>query len=141
MSNRKAQPYTGHNPRNYKGYKFEKEGKMSGPYSVKVFDLSEVPIDGTRDLSSNCSENYKTSPYGTTTEAFTQAYGWVNFMLHGKTNPEETEDSWKKTYEELRETHEEFYKSRIPEEKLESHMENDKAWEEKLERAYKAAWG
>ncbi|MEG3920709.1 MULTISPECIES: hypothetical protein [unclassified Microcoleus] len=132
---------TDYNPRRYRErYKLEKEGSELKPYYVKVSALSGVPLAGTDEISNTYWEKYKTPPYDTTTEAFTHAYGWVDGNLCDEDDLDQNGEPCKRAYEKLRKDQEEFYKSRTPEEKVESHMEEEKAWEKKLEEAYKAGW-
>ncbi|MEG5175676.1 hypothetical protein [Microcoleus sp. B3-D7] len=132
---------TDYTPRRYRErYKLEKEGSAPNPYCVKVSALSGVPLSGTDELSNTYWEKYKTPLYDTTTEAFTHAYGWVDASLCEQADLDKNGESCKKAYEELRKEQGEYYKSRTPEERVEPHMEEEKAWEKKLEEAYKAGW-
>ena len=102
MSSYNPQPYTGYTPREYRDYKLEKFEKLDnkesvlGPYYVKVSTRSEIP------------EEKQTPAYGTTTEAFTHAYGWVDRSHYNQTDSDGHGDSWKRAYGKLRESQKEF---------------------------------
>lgn len=129
---------TGFNPRRYRDYKFEKKGEGLNPYYIKVFHLDELQGSANHDLSNNSLEKaqYETSQYGSVTEAFVDAYGWVDCIYRNKTDP----DSYEKSYNTLRKDERELYRYPYLNKQQSDPEENNEEWENKLEQAYKNGW-
>jgi len=127
-------------PRLYERHNLVLEKIKSDCYCVKIFTL---PVNANPDVLSNKHlEKYKTPAYNTETEAFTHAYGWIDFTLFNQTDLDEKEDSWKKAYKKLRNDQEDFYNFLWEsEKKLTPSMEKQKQEHEiKLEKAYREGW-